>query len=280
MGRPHIEFLQSQTLPWQPSPWAALAGLSVKILSQDDSTGAATALVRFGPGAMRAGSPAAAASEECLVLDGSLRVNSRECRQDFFLFWPAGQAREAICAGPAGAVVLVFLDRAPDGAAPTGDQGHGGPRIVDTFEMPWECEGMDPAYAAVGLRWKLLRGEAGATDTTMLVACPPHLHPPEWRGPQEVHDCVEEMFLIGGDYLSNVGIMREGAYFWRPSGIAHGPYGTRAGNFALIRTLGHALENNWTVHEVAIDRDGSGVAVIPEALRRRGAASEYRGVRY
>lgn len=279
MARSHVEFLQSQTLPWQPSPWAAFAGLKVKVLSLDDSSGAATVLVRYEPGDLRPGSVAAAAGEECLVLDGSLQVGARSCRQDFYLWWPAGQAREAMRAGPAGAVLLSFLDRDPDGPAhaPVGAEGA---RIVDTFEMPWACDGMDPAYAGVGLRWKLLRGTPGAADTTMLVACPPHLHPPQWRGPQEIHDCVEEMFLIGGDYLSNVGIMREGAYFWRPPGVAHGPYGTRAGNFALIRTLGHALENNWTAHEVAIDRDGGGAPVIPDALRRQGAGSEYRGARY
>jgi hypothetical protein len=110
----------------------------------------------------------------------------------------------------------------------------------------------------------------------MLVSCPPHLHPPGWRGPQERHGCVEEMFLLSGDYLSNVGTMRAGAYFWRPPGIAHGPYGTRFGNLAIIRTLGAPLENNWTDATVGISRDPPLAAQLPPEMRRRAAGSHWQ----
>ncbi len=278
--REHVEFVQAQTLPWEAAPWARLSGTLVKFLSRDESSGACSVLLSFPAGWSASACGALPVAEEALILEGSLCYGSRQCRQDAYLWFPSGAARETLVAGAQGAVLLAFFDGDPDQPALGRAADALPPRIVDTFELGWESSGMDPAYADVGLRWKFLRGAAGAPDTTMLVACPPQFHPPGWKGPQEVHDCVEEMFLIGGDYLSNVGIMREGAYFWRPPGIAHGPYGTRLGNFALIRTLGHPLENNWTAHEVAIDRDGGGEAVIPPALRRIGARSDFQPQRF
>lgn len=264
MGREHVEFIQSQQLPWSPAPWAHFAGADRKLLSRDVASGAATALLRLDPGWRRDARGHHDAAEEWLVLEGAVDTGAGELASDCYLSRPA-RSNIGPLSSPAGATLLVLLDREPrwhdgpgEGAAPC---------ILDPFDMPWQHAGMDPVYGDAGLRWKLLRGAPGEADMTMLVACPPHLHPPQWRGPQERHDCVEEMFLISGDYLSNVGTMRAGAYFWRPPGIAHGPYGTRFGNLALIRTLGAPLENNWSRDEVEISRDPPLAATVPTGLR-------------
>lgn len=280
MAREHVEFIQSQQLPWAPAPWAHFAGADCKLLSRDAGSGAATALLRLDPGWHRDACGRHDAAEEWLVLEGALRIGADRLASDCYTSRPAGSPCGAL-SSPEGAVLLAFLDREPHwhDDAPAGAGGpladpaagpaaeHPVPTVLDAFELPWQHAGMDPVYGDAGLRWKLLRGAPGEPDMTMLVACPPHLHPPQWRGPQERHDCVEEMFLISGDYLSNVGTMRAGAYFWRPPGIAHGPYGTRFGNLALIRTLGAPLENNWSRDEVAISRDPPLAATVPPALR-------------
>ncbi len=41
MARPHVEFMQSQSLAWVPSPWRHLPGCQVKLLSRDPADGAA-----------------------------------------------------------------------------------------------------------------------------------------------------------------------------------------------------------------------------------------------
>ena len=278
MGREHVEFVQAQALPWEaqrPYP----QGAEVKILSRDAGTGAASTIIRY-PAGWSAPAGALGAAEELFVLEGELSLGSRTYRQDCYAYLPAGFQREP-AATENGAVVLTFFDGEPAWrAAPAAADGDGAIPFLDAFEMPWESGEMDPAYADVGLRWKILRYDAERNDCSMLIMTPPHMHPSDWRGPQEVHDCVEEMFLISGDFLSNVGVMCDGAYFWRPPGIAHGPYGSRAGNLTFIRTLGHPLENNWTDYEVSIDREPEGEPLIPEALRPRLAEGWAPPARY
>ncbi len=96
--------------------------------------------------------------------------------------------------------------------------------------MPWTTEGLDRAYVTAGTRLKMLRGSATGDRSTLLLACAPHLHPHDWTGPQEVHDCAQEMFVLSGDLVSNRGPLTAGAYGWRPAGIAHGPYASRDGD--------------------------------------------------
>ncbi|MBT8445917.1 MAG: cupin domain-containing protein [Gammaproteobacteria bacterium] len=285
MGREHVEFVQAQALPWEEQ-WPYPEGATVKILSRDTGTGAASTIIRY-PAGWSAPAGALGAAEELFVLDGELTLGDRTYRQDCYAYLPAGHAR-APAAAENGAVVLTFFDREPEwlGAAasesdPSTDEASSDAiPFLDAFEVPWECGEMDPAYADVGLRWKILRFDAARNDCSMLIMTPPHMHPSDWRGPQEVHDCVEEMFLISGDFLSNVGLMCDGAYFWRPPGIAHGPYGSRAGNLTFIRTLGNPLENNWTDYEVSIDREPELKPFIPDAVRPRLEAGWSRPARY
>jgi len=257
MSRDHVEFIQSQQLPWEPTPWRCFAGTDCKILSRDEHNGAATALVRFGTGWYNVEYGYLEAAEEILVLEGELRVNERVFHQDCYTYLPAGTVHTHVSCDH-GALIIVFFDREP-GWRPGVPAAHYDSTdcvpYLDAFEMTWEQRGMDPVYGNAGSRWKLLRGGPDQPFMTNLITSPPHRHPPAWRGPQERHDCVEEMFLISGEYLSNVGIMRPGAYFWRPPGVLHGPYGTRSPTLALIRTLGAPLRNNWTEREVQISRD-------------------------
>lgn len=270
MPRAHVEFIQSQALPWGPSPWPHLAGCHVKLLSRDAATGAASALVRFPMEWAARAAGALSAGQEFLVLEGALDVNGRRYEQDCYAALPAGYPYRS-CQSPAGAIALAFFDAEPhfEAGAGAGDTPppSGTVEFLDAYRMRWSASGMDPAYGEVGLRWKLLRGDPAGDGASMLVCAPPHLHPPAWSGPQEVHDCCEEMYLLSGDYQSNVGHMYGGAYFWRPPGIAHGPYGTRGGNLALIRTLGAPLVNHWTSHEITIGREPAYRPSLPESMR-------------
>jgi hypothetical protein len=66
-----------------------------------------------------------------------------------------------------------------------------------------------------------------------------------WAERAEVHPTVEEMYLISGEVHGNRGVMRPGAYFWRPPSMPHGPYGTRTGNLYLFRTKGGLLSTSY-----------------------------------
>jgi hypothetical protein len=268
MARPHVEYLQSQSLPWQPSPWPHLAGCHTKVLSRDPVDGAASLLVRF-PAGWHNGTPGClSTSEELFVLEGALDVNGRRWGQDCYGWFPPRFGHSSRAA-PDGAVALVFYESEPawgtqceaaDGAA------GGAALFLDAYEMPWESVAMRPVPGIWGPNQKVLRGGPDADALTALVAFPAHLHPQQWLGPQELHACAEELFLLSGDCLSNVGQMSPGAYFWRPAGIAHGPYGSRGGNLALLRTHGAPLTMTWTSHEVTLARSPEYQPVLPREL--------------
>ena len=69
---PHTEFIQSQALPWAPSPYGGrFAGTEVKMLSRDEATGAASLLVKYPSGFTRDEAEYLAAALDDLGLDAA-----------------------------------------------------------------------------------------------------------------------------------------------------------------------------------------------------------------
>ena len=270
MARPHLEFVQAQGLPWDTSPWSHLAGCQVKLLSRDPDDGAASAIVRF-PTGWRAPLPGhLACAQEIFLLEGGLELNGRRYEPDCYCAFPAGYRLSSLAAPP-GAVALLFFDREPRWAAGPGTVAAGDAgcpvELRDAFAMRWEPAAPGAAQAAPGQQWKILRGTAESDAMTLLVCSPPHLHPPRWRAAQAVHVGATELFLLAGDIIGHAGRMCAGAYLWRPPGSSHGPYATRGGHLALVRTLGGPFLGRSTVHEVEIARDSAQQPVLPDSVR-------------
>lgn len=272
-----MEFIQTQSLPWKKGPFRHLKGkVEGKVLSRDPETGAATAILRLPAGWKQDGPCALSADEEFFVLDGSLDLNGQSYGLHCYAYMPAGFKRES-ASSESGADLMAFFSSEPEFCQITGesesDAAAQAVPFLDTFEMPWHSENMDPEYGDAGLCWKILRQDEKTRDVTMLVSSRPHFHPEGWRGPQEIHDCVEETFLLSGDYLSDRGVLEAGAYFWRPPGLKHGPYGSRGGNLGLFRTLGADLVNNWTENIVELTKYPEYDPVIPDDATLEGMRS-------
>lgn len=268
MARPHIDYLQSQTLPWQPSRFPHLPGCQVKVLSQDPDDGALSLLVRF-PSGWATGRPGVLhTAEELLVLEGAIELDGRRFGPDGYGWFPPGCLR-TLRATPDGAVALVFFAGEPEWTDGAAASGAGAPvaTLVDAFELPWMTDGLDHAFGGAGHRWKVLHGTPQAGAATVLIASPPHLRPPRWCGPQEIHRCAEELYVLSGDLLSHAGQLCSGAYCWRPPGVAHGPYGSRGGNLAVLRTHGGPLSTELTAYEVALPRSPEYRPLLPQELR-------------
>lgn len=139
--------------------------------------------------------------------------------------------------------------------------------FLDTVTAPWDRVPNDPEYADTGMRLKILRNDEDVGDSTFLITIPVHWHPEGWEGPQERHDCVEEMYLLSGDLISPRGVMRRGGYFWRPPGIRHGPFGSHTGGVALVRALGGRIENNWSSESISLSRTPDYDPILPDDLR-------------
>jgi hypothetical protein len=239
MARPWIEFVQSQRIPWrQGGLGEARAGVEVKRLSTDGETGACSLLVRYPAGWESAGG-ALAVDDELLVLDGSLRIGGREYGALAYAHFPAGFATGG-WSSSTGAVVLEFFSATP-ARARTAD-AHDAERLVlhkSSFEVPYTGN-FHPDFPP-GAGRKLLYVDPRTRDTSWLLGTLPL----RWAERAEVHPTVEEMYLLAGEVHGNRGIMRPGAYFWRPPSIPHGPYGSLTGNLYFFRTKGGMLTTTY-----------------------------------
>ncbi len=234
MARPQIEFIQSQSLPWAPDPRFGLGdGVEVKILSEDAESGAASLLVRYSAGwSLPAG--ARGADEEFLVLDGELRAGEALFGHLNYAHWPAGRPAAARVSEN-GAVALTFFSGDPRRPAPAAYDPARLVERLDTFGVTYTGN-FHPEFPP-GAGRKVLFTDPATKETSWILGTLPM----RWADRSEEHDHVEEMYLLSGESHGDRGVMRPGAYFWRPGHIAHGPYGTLTGNLYFFRTQGGPL---------------------------------------
>jgi hypothetical protein len=208
--------------------------------------------VRYGPDWSREAF-ALAVDEEFFVLDGELRINDQIYRNFSYGFLPAGYSRTGMTAAE-DTVVLTFLSGDPR-LTPAASNGAAYEEYrlvlkVDALASPLSTE-----FSVLGVKslgksetgiksaaFLLLREDPVTHDQTWLLAARPL-----WRGRvQEIHPVVEEMYLLSGDLITPMGLMRAGAYFWRPPGVPHGPFASKTGNLMFFRTVGGALTTTYT----------------------------------
>jgi hypothetical protein len=263
MARPFIEFLQSQALAWQTdAARTGRRGLECKLLSEDDATGAMTMLVRYPPGFSAAPLEWCTADEEILLLRGSLALNGRTFAQHHYAYWPAGYTRHGLQAGPEGATLIACFSARPRyridaGDAPAFDAA-ALTEQVDAFALRWDQTNMDPNISHLNAFRKNLRLGPGNSGRSYLLAGLPQGFPKSASEPLERHPHFEEMFMIAGDMPCSLGVMRAGAYFWRPPMIWHGADCTTNGFLVFARTPG----TNRTISEWSTE--GHLVTFTPE----------------
>ena len=237
--RSRIEFVQSQRLPWQLHDlWGLRQGVELKTLSIDDETEASSLLVRYPP-KFSGPTGALTVDEEFLVLGGSFNVNGRTYGHLTYGHWPAGFESSEFTS-PNGAVVLTFFSGRPRRATyPTEYDARRLVEHVDAYSVPYTGN-FHPQFPPGAGRKKLYL-DPNTQDTSWVLGTLPL----RWADAAEVHPTVEEMYLISGETHGDRGVMRPGAYFWRPADAPHGPYGTLTGNLYFFRTKGGALSTQY-----------------------------------
>lgn len=236
-------------------PWTndnRFPGLLVKNLSVDQQAGDLTALHMY-PAAMH--QPEAAplgANEEFYVLSGLFHLNGMEYTPGCFAFFPAGYPRNDLLVME-DSIVLRMFEGDPENNDVETIKSLARHRPVvpylDTYRMQWDTRLHDIRLAHLGLARKNLRIDPVSGQRTFLFMTAPQTHPSNWRGPTESHPTPEESFLISGDLTGQAGTMTQGAYFWRPPHIPHGPFGSIAGSMSLIRFVGGKHVNIWSEEE-------------------------------
>jgi hypothetical protein len=243
MGRPHIEFIQAQSLPWQVGVRSGPARTDVdsKILSHDRGSGAVTCVVRYPPGWARAAPEHLTTDEEFYVLDGELTINGTGYGPDTYAHLPAGFVREHAMA-KRGAVVLTFFDALPV-AGTSGAPGFPGDRLVTCVAAAagdWgnaDTDAMGLTEISANARLLSLFADPASGEITYLTGTIPFSP----VGPPERHPVVQEFYILGGTLAGNCGVMHAGAYCWRPPMVKHGPYGSPTGALILLRSIGGPL---------------------------------------
>jgi Domain of unknown function (DUF4437) len=238
LTRSWVEFVQSQKIAWtEDEGWGGAPGVAVRILSRDSQTGAASLILRF-PAGWSAAAAALDCDEEFLVLDGAIEIGGTTFGPLGFAHIPAGYDAGARSTKH-GAVVLSFFERVPQ-------RGPGAPydkaRLAltpDAMKVPYTGN-FHPEFPP-GAGRKLLYTDPVSGDTSWILGTLPL----RWAERAEIHPTVEEMYLLSGEVHGNRGVMRPGAYFWRPAGVPHGPYGTLTGNLYFFRTKGGGLKTEY-----------------------------------
>jgi hypothetical protein len=251
VARPHIEFIQAQALPWRAGLYAGdRPGVHSRLLSIDETTGAASLSIRYPAGWTWSGIDHVAADEEFLILDGRLTIGGRDYGKYAYGLLPAGFPRGAM-ASPEGAIAVTFFS-APPVALRSASNGYDERKLVGFFDglnapykNEWKRMGSEDVNVN-GIAMKLLREDPDSKDQTWLLGAVAG-----WPGGAvEIHPVVEEMYLVAGEIIGPFGSMRTGAYFWRPPGLRHGPFGTGKPSIHLFRTEGGPLS---TVFETPKD---------------------------
>lgn len=272
MSRPLLEFLQSQQMQWR-RPAEALGHPEVrwKPMSRDAQTGAVTALIQIPPGWNAPEPYALAAEEELFVLSGSLTMSDVVYGKHDYAFLPAGYGREG-AKSEEGAVLLAFYDAAPERIAP-GPPSPAAIPLIRTRHLPWDNANIDPNINHLHAARKNLRLAPDGSRRTYLLGSMPHGFPPEMTGRKERHPHVEEFFMVSGEIACSLcGVMRAGAYFWRPPEIWHGLDSSFAGFLIFARTPGVAATvSEWSKEIFPIDPFPPYRPVLPEDHEASGA---------
>jgi hypothetical protein len=235
MARRHIEFIQSQDLPWErPSGAWRPAGVMERLLSADDAVGSCTAEWRLPEGWSH--SPGYwGAGVEIFVLDGELQTGAATLRQFSYAYIPAG-VNPGRLASRTGCRLLWM----PDGPHPftsaaahrEGALRHRYIAAIDTDVVPWAST-ITPGFPPGAMR-KSLRIDPDTGASTWLLGVLP-----QWSEARaEIHPVSEEAYQLLGEMDGDRGRFVPGCYFWRPPHVPHGPFGTKTGSLTFFRTEG------------------------------------------
>lgn len=244
MTRPHIDFVQSQRLPWEPGSHIGRPELSIKLLSRDDKSGALSCLARF-PAGWSAADEWLNVDEEFFVLDGALDINGRHYRDHTYGSFPAGFVRKQARSAD-GAVALMFLSARPTirtGRPDLAPSTDGLVEFVDLADNIWDAdmESMGLAPMRQGAQMRVLKKHPKTGETTYVTATIAFR-----RGSRaERHPVIQEFYLLAGELAGDRGIMQAGAYCIRPPMAKHAPYGSKTGALIFFRSLGGPQSTQW-----------------------------------
>ena len=235
MSRPHIEFIQSQSISRETFQIDGFGKeLKSRRLSRDESSGASTEIIYLNAG-WEASAGSFAADLEILIFSGCLQIGDYRLDKHSYSFIPANNT-----CGPWQALEDTEVLWMPSGMLQFSQQPNTSPvsrspeyiACTQTSAIPWGAT-ITPGFPPGAMRKQLRIDPATGASTWLLGVLP------QWQENRvEIHPVAEEAFVLSGAITSERGKMDQGCYFWRPPDIAHGPMSTDNGVFIFFRTDG------------------------------------------
>jgi hypothetical protein len=188
-----------------------------------------------------------------------------------YAYWPSGYIKKGFRIGEKGALVIAVFSEDPKYLpAPANAEVEELPGLVEQlncFSLPWDNKAMDPNISHLNAYRKNLRLAPDGNCRTYLLAGLPQGFPQSGMEPLERHPHAEEMFMISGDMPCSLGVMRAGAYFYRPPNIWHGADCTTNGFLLFCRTPGaNKTVSEWNSEAHPVAFEPAYKPVIPEDL--------------
>lgn len=197
---------------------------------------------------------------EFLVLQGNLQIDGVRAGLHFYGFIPQNSGMGAIST-ETGAVLLMIRHAYDD---PNAKAGVADLIALDTMAMEWDTSTYDTRLSHLKLARKILRLGPNDSCRSFLLTGLPHGVPPETDLAVESHDHCEEAFMIQGEMWAPEGRMRQGAYFYRPPGIEHGPHVSETGFMQFMRSPGtNAIVTKWSDQKRPLPIGASFAPVLP-----------------
>jgi hypothetical protein len=267
MARDHIEFIQVQLIPWRVlPPTTARPGAELRVLSRDPEIGASSLILRYPAGFAIKDAHYLDSDEEFFVLDGELQIGSQRYGRYSYAYLPDGYPRAGM-ASPKGATVLTFFEGKHKNVF-GGTKPYRKDLLVEKIDANTAVWGgtVDPKVVGGGLKKLMLREDAKTGERTWMLRMGANDPKKLTHAPLETHPFVEEMLLLEGSISMSIGVLHQGAYFWRPGGIQHGPIGSLPGCLCFFRCKGGPFSTSWTKEALPIDYNAPYRPTLPRDL--------------
>ena len=236
MARPHIEPFVDRDVVFKKMRLPGFSlGMSYKMLSMDNETGACTMTTQLDSGYSQP--PGFSWSEwEMIVIEGELQLAGRTARKGHYFYVPAGYAMPAISSEKGALALMMFNTGEPSLVEATDHHPLCQTNLyhdVDSFmDIPWAPGNVVKPSVASGVMIKLLNFNPISYAMTFLYCMTPAFY----QDNISYHDCAEESYhLWGTSWMMQFGEVPTGGYFWRPAYINHGAFASEFGCIALGR---------------------------------------------
>ncbi|MCL7466278.1 hypothetical protein [Phaeovulum sp. NW3] len=240
--REHIDFIQSQVLPWLDGAEIGLPNATFRLLSREDAGPDISVLLRIPEGSKQ-DLVAQGTDTEVYVLEGRATLNDDEFGPHDYAFFANGTPSVRLIAQTE--TVLLLFRSASQATADTSAEAVAARTVarIPLADADWDGDfqrfGLESMRS--GARMKVLRLDPADGNTTYITSTFAFR-----RGSRaERHPIAQEFYMLAGELAGPLGIMQAGAYCYRPAMAIHGPYGSYTGALILFRSQGGEQATYW-----------------------------------